>query len=88
MVVFTCFVTRAVHLEIVLSDEVEGFLMALKQMISARGRPQLIEPDRAFSGRFPWCSRVRPSGFGTSELVEKVKGTSSKKRLRRTVFLA
>ena len=30
LVVFTCFVTRAVHLEIVLSVEAEGFLMALK----------------------------------------------------------
>ena len=40
LVVFTCFVTRAVHLEMVLSDEAEGFLMALKRMISARGHPQ------------------------------------------------
>ena len=47
LVVFTCFVTRAVHLEIVLSDEAEGFLMALKRMISARGHPQHMYSDNA-----------------------------------------
>ena len=47
LVIFTCFVTRAVHLEIVLSDEAEGFLMALKRMISARGHPQHMYSDNA-----------------------------------------
>ena len=45
LVIFTCFVTRAVHLEIVLSDEPEGLLMALKRMISARGHPQHMYSD-------------------------------------------
>ena len=47
LVVFTCFVTRAAHLEIILSDEVEGFLMAIKRMISARGHPQHMYSDNA-----------------------------------------
>ena len=47
LVVFTCLVTRAVHLEIVLSDEAEGFLMALKRMISARGHLQHMYSDNA-----------------------------------------
>ena len=47
LVVFTCFVSRAVHLEMVLSDEAEGILMALKRMISARGHPQHMYSDNA-----------------------------------------
>ena len=47
LVVFICFVTRAVHLEMVLSDEGEGFLMALKRMIIARGHPQHMCSDSA-----------------------------------------
>ena len=47
LVVSTCFVTRAVHLEMVLSDETEGYLMALKRMISARRHPQHIYSNNA-----------------------------------------
>ena len=47
VVIFTCFVTRAVHFEIVLSNEAEGFLMALKRMVSVRGMPRHIFSDNA-----------------------------------------
>ena len=46
-VIFTCFVTRAIHLELVLSNEPEGFLMALKRMVSVRGMPRHIFSDNA-----------------------------------------
>ena len=46
-VIFTCFVTRAIHVELVLSNEAEGFLMALKRMVSARGMPSHIFSDNA-----------------------------------------
>ena len=47
VVIFTCFVTRAIHIEIVLSNEAEGFLMALKRMVSVRGMPRHIFSDNA-----------------------------------------
>ena len=47
LVVFTCFVTRAVHVEVVLSEEAEGFLMAFKRMMSTRGHPQHVFSDNA-----------------------------------------
>ena len=39
LVVFTCFVTRAVHLEVVLSERTEDLLMAFKRMVNTRGSP-------------------------------------------------
>ena len=45
LVVFTCFVTRAVHLEVVLTEKAEGFLMAFKRMANTRGYPQHVYSD-------------------------------------------
>ncbi|KRY23799.1 hypothetical protein T12_10557 [Trichinella patagoniensis] len=43
--VFTCMVTRAVHLEIVREQTASCFLNALRRFISRRGRPRVIQSD-------------------------------------------
>ena len=42
---FTFLVTKAVHLEIAHSLETDSFIMALRRMISRRGKPRLIRSD-------------------------------------------
>ena len=42
---FTCLVTRAVHLEIAHSMDRDSFIMALRRMIGRRGRPKYIYSD-------------------------------------------
>ena len=45
MVIFTCLITRAVHTELVLSNEAENFLLALHRMMSIRGTPSHLYSD-------------------------------------------
>ena len=47
IVLFTCLITRAVHLELVLSNETENFLQALKRMMATRGTPVHMYSDNA-----------------------------------------
>ena len=42
---FTCLVTRAVHLEVANSLDTDAFLNALQRFIARRGKPQLIRSD-------------------------------------------
>ncbi len=42
---FTCLVTRAVHLEIAHSLETDSFIMALRRMMAKRGKPRNIFSD-------------------------------------------
>ncbi len=44
---FTCLVTRAVHLELVLDMSAEEFLLGFKRFISQRGTPRDIISDNA-----------------------------------------
>ncbi|XP_064486179.1 uncharacterized protein LOC135398725 [Ornithodoros turicata] len=48
---FTCAVTRAVHLEIVSNLTTTNFLMAFRRFISRRGLPQVIYSDNALTFR-------------------------------------
>ncbi|WP_253302409.1 DUF1759 domain-containing protein [Wolbachia endosymbiont of Psylliodes chrysocephala] len=45
IVLFTCAIYRAVHLELVKSLSTEAFLYALRRFISRRGRPQIVYSD-------------------------------------------
>ena len=49
LVIFTCLVTRAVHIEIVLSNHTEEFLMAFKRMVNTRGMPCKVYSDNALT---------------------------------------
>lgn len=42
---FVCFITKALHLELVTSLSSEGYIMALKRFISRRGKPRQIYSD-------------------------------------------
>ena len=42
---FTCLVTRAVHIEVAHTLEADSFIMALRRMMSRRGKPQMIYSD-------------------------------------------
>ncbi|XP_054708163.1 uncharacterized protein LOC129217942 [Uloborus diversus] len=54
IVLFTCAVYRAIHLELVSSLSTETFLLALRRFISRRGRPRTIYSDNGtnFRGAF------------------------------------
>ena len=47
IVVFTCLTTRAVHLEVVKTGQINDFVDALKRMISSKGTPTDIYSDNA-----------------------------------------
>lgn len=46
---FTCLVTRAVHLEIAHSLETDSFIMALRRMMARRGKPRNIYSDNGIN---------------------------------------
>ncbi|KRZ02713.1 hypothetical protein T11_3364 [Trichinella zimbabwensis] len=43
--IFTCMITRAVHLELLREQTTDSFLQGLRRFISRRGRPRLIQSD-------------------------------------------
>ena len=43
--IFVCFVTKAVHIEVVTSSSTEAFLAALRRFIARRGKPRTICSD-------------------------------------------
>ncbi|CAB4039155.1 integrase core domain [Paramuricea clavata] len=47
IVIFTCLTTRAIHVEVVLSNHTEEFLMAFKRMVNTRGMPKCMYSDNA-----------------------------------------
>ena len=47
VVLFSCLVSRALHLEVVPDQSVESFLLALRRFIARRGIPKLILSDNA-----------------------------------------
>ena len=61
LVLYTCSLTRAVHLDIVRSLDTKEFIMSLKRFIARRGRPKLIYSDNAmtFKAAAKWMQLVR-----------------------------
>ena len=45
-VLFTCLTSRAIHLEVAHSLDVDSFLMALRRMIARRGKPSVVLSDQ------------------------------------------
>jgi hypothetical protein len=43
--IFVCFVTKAVHIEVVTSLTTEAFLAALRRFVARRGKPKTIYSD-------------------------------------------
>ena len=73
---FTCAVTRAVHLELVCNMTTERFLLALRRMIARRGMCSIIWSDnaktfKAANKELQQCWRVLESDQTQSALSEK-----------------
>ena len=49
MCLFTCLVTRAVHLEVAHSMEVDDFLRCFSKFVSIRGRPVVVYTDNGLN---------------------------------------
>ena len=60
LLLFTCSLTRAVHLEILSNQTTQEFMQALKRLIIRRGRPKVIYSDNAktFEKASKWIKRV------------------------------
>ena len=60
LLLFTCSLTRAVHLEILPNQTTQEFIQALKRLIARRGRPKVIYSDNAktFEKASKWIKRV------------------------------
>ena len=60
VVIYTCSLTRGLHLEILPNMSCEEFLMSLKRFIAARGRPKKIISDngKTFVAAASWMKKV------------------------------
>ena len=61
VVLFTCAVTRAVHLELVPDQAVPTFIQALRRFSARRGMPERIQSDNAqtFKATAKWLKRLQ-----------------------------
>ena len=73
---FTCGISRAVHLEVLPNQTTGEFIKALKQLIARRGRPQVIYSDnaRTFVLASKWVQKINKNVEFRDFLVsEKIK---------------
>ena len=70
MCLFTCIVTRGLHLEIVSDMSAEKFLLALRRFVSRRGKPEEIILDNA--SQFKVTKRVVDSAWDNVTHDEEV----------------
>ena len=87
---FTCSLTRAVHLEILPNQTTQEFIQALKRLIARRGRPKVIYSDNAktFEKASKWIKRVyKDDGMQEFLVTEQVKWKFNLSRARKTMFI-
>ena len=76
LLLFTCSLTRAVHLEILPNQTTQEFIQALKRLIARRGRQKVIYSDNAktFEKVTKWIKRVyKDEGMQEFLVTEQVK---------------
>ncbi len=63
VILYACSLTRALHLDLVKSMELEEFLLSFKSFIARRGRPEKVYSDNGgtFVGAASWIRKVRSS---------------------------
>ncbi|CAB4007627.1 Pro-Pol poly, partial [Paramuricea clavata] len=63
IILFACSLTRALHLDLAKSMEMEEFLLSFKSFVARRGRPEKVYSDngRTFVGAASWIKKVRSS---------------------------
>ena len=61
VVVYSCSLSRALHLDLTKTMEMEEFLLSLKGFVARRGRPEKVYSDngRTFVGAAAWMKKVR-----------------------------
>ena len=61
LIIFSCSLSRAIHLELVPNMETNSFLLCLKRFIARRGRPRVIYSDNGsqFVKAAAWLKQVR-----------------------------
>ena len=64
LLLFSCSVSRALHLELLKNQTMDGFLTAIKTLIAGRGMPKIIYSDNAktFKAAAKWLKRIIHSG--------------------------
>ena len=76
LLLFTCSLTRAVHLELLPNQTTQKFLQALKRLIARTGRPKIIYLNNAktFEKASKWIKRVyKDEGMQEFLMTEQVK---------------
>ena len=60
ILLFTCSVSRVIHLEILTIQTTGEFIKALKRLVARRGRPQIIYSDNAkkFTAAEKWINKI------------------------------
>ena len=60
ILLFTCSVSRAIHLEMLTNQTPGEFIKALKRLVARRGRPQIIYSDNAktFTAAEKWIIKI------------------------------
>lgn len=63
ILVFACSFSRAIHLELLTDETVEGFIRLLKRFAARRGRPSKIYSDKAktFQAASKWLKEIMQS---------------------------
>jgi len=84
IVLFTCAVYRAVHLELVKSLSTEAFLYSLRRFISRRGRPNTIYSDNGtnFHGSDNLFKKLNWEEMENFSGIKRISGYSIHLRLR------
>ncbi|KAL6742508.1 hypothetical protein Aduo_015652 [Ancylostoma duodenale] len=76
---FTCMATRAVHLELVLNNSTQEFLLALRRFIARRGTPDHILSDNATT--FVSANDVMNDVIFSSSSVEKLTNELANRKI-------
>lgn len=72
ILLFTCSLVRAIHLELLPNQTTEEFIRALKGFIARRGRPKVIYSDNAktFVAASKWISKINKDESGRNFLSQ------------------
>ena len=76
ILLFTCSITRAAHLEILPNQSTKDFIMTLKRLIARRGRASIIHSRQSnnFVAASEWVSKINKDKKMQECLIkEKIK---------------
>ena len=77
LLLFTCSLSRAIHLEVLPNQTTQEFIHALKRLIARRGRPKVIYSDNAktFVAASKWIEKINKDELRQEYLIkEKTQG--------------